>query len=213
MKSSVHASRRCRRDQLFEWVSRYMKWISVIYSPAAAVSHHQQQQAATSARAPAISATAHHTRALAGRPGGLRAAPRDRCPLAPLEHAPSESPLSAPLRASPRLTPRNIFRVSLESARAALFSGGSLTAPNWLDPFVCRIRFRSVPPQRDSTSSYLKTDIRSFNETFETYKLMMKDTWLHVLKFLYFFLDYLKKFPSHKFSLYAHFTVFCFLSM
>ncbi|CAH2063115.1 unnamed protein product, partial [Iphiclides podalirius] len=51
------------------------------YLPAAFASHHQQQQAATSARAPAISAAAHHTRAFAGRPGGLNtvcAAPHDR---------------------------------------------------------------------------------------------------------------------------------------
>lgn len=73
----------------------------------------------------------------------------DRCSLAPLGHAPSGSspapPRPAPPR--PRTAPATISRVSSESARAALFSGGSLTAPNWLGPFSCRTRFRSVQPQ------------------------------------------------------------------
>lgn len=68
-------------------------------------------------------------------------------------HPPGEPP-RAPAQPAPRaprpppLSPVTIFRVSLESARAALFSGGSLTAPNWLGPFTCRTRFRSVQPQR-----------------------------------------------------------------
>lgn len=114
-----------------------------VYSPAAVISHHQQQQAATSARAPAISAAAHDTRALAGRPGGLSAA------RSMLARASRTRTLPTPeVRPTPRAPlPRYIFRVSLESARAALFSGGSLTAPNWLGPFTCRTRFRSVQPQ------------------------------------------------------------------
>ncbi|CAH2063111.1 unnamed protein product, partial [Iphiclides podalirius] len=74
------------------------------YLPAAFASHHQQQQAATSARAPAISAAAHHTRAFAGRPGGLNtvcAAPHDRyrnvivpCAIAAVHKALGGEPLN-----------------------------------------------------------------------------------------------------------------------
>lgn len=149
----------CRRNQPF-WRSRRAKqligckvertaWAEYdgLYSPAAVISHHQQQQAVTSARAPAISEAAHDTRALAGRPGGLSAA---RSMLArasrtrTLRQQPRPAPGPPPAPRSPRAT---ISRVSSESARAALFSGGSLTAPNWLGPFTCRTCFRSVQPQ------------------------------------------------------------------
>lgn len=146
----------CRRNQPF-WRSRrenqLIGWKLVLsiegrvwweYSPAAVISHHQQQQAVTSARAPAISAAAHDTRALAGRPGGLSAA-RSMLARASRTRTLRQQPRPAPPR--PRTAPATISRVSSESARAALFSGGSLTAPNWLGPFSCRTRFRSVQPQ------------------------------------------------------------------
>ncbi|CAB3228758.1 unnamed protein product [Arctia plantaginis] len=93
------------------------RYVRKMYSPAAVISHHQQQQAVTSARAPAISAAAHDTRALAGRPGGLSAAPHDRCSLAPLGHAPSR-PSRRPHPAEPRCHFPSFLR---ERARCPLF--------------------------------------------------------------------------------------------
>lgn len=85
------------------------------YSPAALVSHHQQQQAATSARAPAISATAHHTRALAGRPGGLNGEVRAGRPARSMR-APSPPAPPRPARRRPRAppSPQTLSRVSTE---------------------------------------------------------------------------------------------------
>lgn len=108
-------------DRLTHWkwqLGEYMR--GCVYSPAALVSHHQQQQAATSARAPAMSAAAHHTRALAGRPGGLNDATQPpRAINARPPHAPSDTvpPRLVPRPRSPHTLPTDVFP-SFHGARA-----------------------------------------------------------------------------------------------
>lgn len=138
---SCSASSRGERDTSFK------KW----YLPAAMVSHHQLQHAATSARAPAISrGSAWHARSrrpprrTAARSIDAGSRLSDTHPRVPV-------PPPAPAPAPPSL--RHIFPSFLgERARCPLFLR-SLTAPNWLGPFVWRTSFRSVTPQSQSSTT------------------------------------------------------------